>query len=425
MKLLKQVSIYTFSGFFGAGINFIMMPILSYHLTPFDFGLISLFNTYVTILIPLIGLVAASLLNIEYFKSKSKEEFALKFTSIQLIPIVPFLLLLSLWLFFFDRISAFLELNDIPKIWSIIIFVLSLFTIYIDTFFFMLVIQKKARLYALLNMVRVIIEASLIYWLIVKNDRGWDGRIYSWLFTSFLFVIISFYYFISQGFLRGKSEWQYIKEGILFGAPLILHNIGKFVVNISDRLFITKMISLGEAGIYNMGYNIGAIILIIVNAFFNFYTPFVMERLSNLDENKKLQIVKLSYFFCIGCFLMLLCISFLAPYFFEFFVNERFKSASQYVFWVGLGYFFWGGYMLFSIYISFYKRNTLLGWLAVVNILTNLLFNYYFISFFGVIGAAYATTFSFFINFVIIAFEANKMIKLPWFQFHKILTVRL
>ena len=70
MQFIKQISVYTFVGLFGAAINFFVMPVLSRYLLPADYGLLSLFNTYITILVPLISLSANNLLGIDYFKEK-------------------------------------------------------------------------------------------------------------------------------------------------------------------------------------------------------------------------------------------------------------------------------------------------------------------------------------------------------------------
>jgi O-antigen/teichoic acid export membrane protein len=425
MKFLKQLSLYTFAGFFGAGVNFFILPVLSYHLTPHDYGLISIFNTYVTILIPLIGLVASGLLSVEYFKTKDQKEFASKFVSVQLVPVLPFIILSLFFYFSYYKIDDALELNNTHRAWGLAITFLALATIYIETFLIFLVIQKNAKAYAFFNVIRVLVEVAITVWLVVYKKWGWEGRLYAWFITSTVFLVISFVYFKKEGFLEGRVAWSFMKEGILFGLPLILHTVGKFVINQSDRLFIAKMISLDKAGIYNLGYTVGALILIIINAFFNFYTPFLMERLADIDEEKKLQIVKMSYLFAIGVFGLLFIITIFTPYFFTYFIDKRYETAGQYVFWVGLGYVFWGGYLLFSTYIFYYKRNRILGWLAILNVAINLLFNYWFISMFGAIGAAYATALSFFIVFVIVALQSNQLINLPWLQFKKAMLVKL
>jgi Na+-driven multidrug efflux pump len=93
----------------------------------------------------------------------------------------------------------------------------------------------------------------------------------------------------------------------------------------------------------------------------------------------------------------------------------------MYVFWVGLGFFFWGIYLIFAGYIFFLKKNFILAVLAVVNVTLNLGFNYVFINAFGAIGAAYATCLSYFIVALIISIWSNKLYPMPWLHFKSIL----
>src|SRR2546423_8465802 len=112
MKFIKQFSLYTLVGFFGAAVNFFLLPVLSFHLKRSDYGLISIFNSYVSILLPFVGLMAYSILNIEYFKIKEKKKFADKFSSVQFVPVVPFLLLAVICWFGFAGVSGLLELKN-------------------------------------------------------------------------------------------------------------------------------------------------------------------------------------------------------------------------------------------------------------------------------------------------------------------------
>ena len=298
-------------------------------------------------------------------------------------------------------------------------------TIYYEQFFQFLVLQKKAFSFAAYTVIKVITEVGLTFYFVIGKSYSWEGRIYSWLIATALFVIVGAVYFYRQGFLKGAVKIKYIGEGIAFGSPLILHGLGKFVVNQSDRIFIAKMVSISEAGIYSIGYTVGSLVMIGVNAYFNFYSPFLMERLADITEEKKLQIVKLAYLYAIGCVLVLVLIFFLSPVFFKTFIAHNYYEGTRYVFWVALGYCFWGGYMLFSGFIFFFKKNKILGWLAVFNIVTNLLFNYVFIKMFGAIGAAYATALSFFLLFVIIAVIVGRLMPLPWLSYQKIRNVKL
>jgi O-antigen/teichoic acid export membrane protein len=425
MKFLKQLSLYTLVGVLAAGINFFVMPVLSHYLSPTDYGTLSLFNSYITILIPIISLSANSLLNVEFFKGRSKDEFSRLFSSIQIIPFFTSAILAILSWQFFSQVNSKMGLQDVGKSWGYIMIAIAFFTIYCDQFSVFLILGKKAGQFTLYSLFKLCIEVSLTLYFVIVKGWKWEGRIYSSLITTGLFFCISLVYFHKQGFVRGIIRIQFLKEGLFFGAPLILHELGKFVVNQSDRLFIAKMVSLSEAGIYNIGYTIGSMVMIIINGFFNYYSPFLMERLSNLTEDNKLQIVKMSYLYALGCIVMLVGILLFSFLFFKWFIDVRYISGNRYVFWVALGYCFWGSYMLFTGFVTFYKRTRVLGWLALFNILTNLIFNYWFIALFGAIGAAYATALSFFLLMVIVAIIANKLVPLPWKQFSEVRAVSL
>jgi O-antigen/teichoic acid export membrane protein len=416
MKFLKHLSLYTFVGVISAGINFFIMPVLTHYLSPADYGLLAICNTYVTILLPIVSISAYTLLSVEYFNQNNKEIYASQFSSIQLIPLFNSILLSFVVWGFYGRFADDLELGAAGIRWGFIILFLTLFNIYGDQFSQYLILQKKAAKFAFYSLLRVAIEVSLTVYFIVYNKWGWQGRMYSWLITSAAFFLIGFFYFYRQGLIRINIHWKYIREGILFGSPLVLHGIGKFVINQSDRIFIAKMVSLEAAGIYNIGYTVGSLVMIAVNAYFNFYSPFLMERLANITEHRRLQIVKMSYYYVLGCIVLLLLIVSFTPLFFRWFIDRRYSEGVHYVFWVALGYCFWGGYMLFSSFIFFLKKSRILGWLAIFNVASNLLFNYYFIQQFGAIGAAYATTLSFFLLMVLVAVITQKLLPMPWRQ---------
>ena len=134
MKLLKQLSIYTLVGVISAGVNFFIMPVLTHELEPSDYGVISLFNTYVLILLPLVSISAYSLLNVDYFKQKDKDVFANQFTSIQLIPFVNTIVLAILVWGFYGKFADELELQGLGVRWGYVILGLTILNIYYDQF---------------------------------------------------------------------------------------------------------------------------------------------------------------------------------------------------------------------------------------------------------------------------------------------------
>ncbi len=383
LKFFKQFSVYVFIGFFGAGISFLLMPYLSHFLKPEEYGILSMVNSLVTILIPLIGLSAAGIINVEYYKLKDKNEFASLFSSAQVIPIIPLVLLLLLSFVFANPIAAFLEIPTDKSYWIPLSCFLAFLTIYYEVLIAYNVTEQRPGFYSLFVISRIVIEVSLTIYFVAKLGKGWEGRLMAWLIASVFSFIAAFIYFGKRNLLTSKISRKYITAALTFGLPLILHVIGKFVINQSDRIFIAKMVSIEEAGIYNIGYQIGMVILIIVGAIANFMQPFLFERLSNLTKNSKAEIIKVTYVVIGAMFLVLLIMTIATPTFFALLIDESYAKGTKYVFWVGLSYFFWGVYLLFSGYIFFSGKTNILGIVAVFNVILNITLNYFLILHFG------------------------------------------
>lgn len=414
MKLFKSFSLFTATSLLTAGIPFLVMPILTHYLTPYDYGQLSLFNTYVAILIPLISLCSTGLLSIEYFNHK-EGAFPQLFSSIARIPLFTSILVLLLIFIFKDSLENLMELSSK---WILILPLFALLTIIVDTYSSMLIYQKKALHYGSVSVSRVIIEVSLTLIFIIGIGMNWNGRIYSWLVALLLMTTIAFFYFRKEGWLKKNNfDLTLVKQSLLYGLPLIPHILGKFIVNQSDAIFIAKMVSVEDVGLYRIGYQFGLIVSIFSGAFLNIYTPFLYERLTKITEIKKIEIVRLSYLFIAALCGLTLLLTFGSNLIFTWFIDERYASGVQYVFWISLSYLFWGGYLVFAGYIFFLKKTMILAYLAIVNVILNLILNYFLITKYGVIGAAYATTISFLVIFILCAFISNKLYPMPWLFF--------
>jgi len=419
VKLLRTFSLYTVVGFLNAGISFLILPILTHYLSPADYGIISLVNTYVSILMPIVGLSTASFISVEYFNKKLQPyQFQEVFSSVRAIPLlmlIPFTLLFVLG---YKVLPPLLEL-PLQAYWLLL--PVAIFALYADDFKSFLVITKRTWLFSFATLGKIFLEIPLTLLLIIYAHRQWDGRIYAWFITVIIFTLLSVYYYQKWNLFSLKVKKAYIRQAVLFGAPLILHQIGKFVINQADRLFLAKMISVEEMGIYSVGYQVGMVLLIVSTAFTNFFTPFLFEHLNKGTDEDKLKVVRISYLFIIVMFGLLMLLTFLTPSLFAIFISDRFAGAAKYVFWIGLSYCFWGIYLVFSGYIFYLKKSKVLGYVSVLNVAVNLSCNYFFIRWFGAVGAAYATCLSFFLVCIVVGYITQRLYPMPWLSFRKLL----
>ncbi|KAA9327391.1 lipopolysaccharide biosynthesis protein [Adhaeribacter soli] len=417
LKLLKSFSVYTIAGFFGTGANFLVLPILSRYLTPIDYGVQAIINSYVLILIPLIGIVASGYLSVEYYKMPDKKEYASLFSSVQLIPVIPFFLFFILSILFHEPLGKLMEIPEGSTYMTWTIPLLAIFTIYIESFFAYLVIRKQANLYFIFNITRTLLEILLTILLIVKFDMGWHGRIYAWLIATAVFFLVSAIYFYRQNLFTFDIKLKYYKAGLLYGAPLIIYTVGKFTSGYSDRIFIANIVGIGDVGYYNMAYQIAGIILIFINVFQKVHTPFVYERLNELNEKRKLEILQLSYAFMGLLLFAFVAVSVASPFLFGNFIDEKYRDSIPYISWICLSHVFWGVFQIFAVFIQFYRKSQYMAYISIVNIIINLILNYFLITEFGVIGAAYATCISYLISLVLVSYYTNKLVDLPWLSF--------
>ncbi|MCR6722487.1 MAG: polysaccharide biosynthesis C-terminal domain-containing protein [Chitinophagaceae bacterium] len=406
------MSLYTLVGVVNAGIGFFLLPVLTAYLTPEDYAVISLVNVYVSVLIPIVGLSTAGYITVEYYNPKlPKEQFPSVFSSVRVIPLFGILILS---LVFFAGQHFLPPLMELPVKAYWLILPLTLFSLYVANFSSFLVATKRAALFTSTSFTKLAVEIGITLSLVIGIGMQWDGRIYSAFITAFVFTLLSVYFYRKWNLLNWDIRKDIIQKAIFFGTPLIMHQIGKFVINQSDRLFLAKMVSMDEMGIYSVGYQVGTLIMILVTAFSNFFSPYLYERLARNQDKDRREIVKMSYMFIGGILVALLILVLLTPFLFSIFINERYAGGANYVLWVGLGYVFWGVYSIFGGYVFYYKKTYLLGRLAIVNVALNFAFNYIFIKEYGAIGAAYATCLSYFLVALMMVFIVARKYPMPW-----------
>ena len=274
------------------------------------------------------------------------------------------------------------------------------------------------------SVIKTIFELGISILLVVYIGMNFEGRIYGILVTGILFSIVSIYILKRENLFKGSPKKKFQKEALNFGLPLIPHAIGAIIINLSDRIFISKMVSIDELGIYNIGYTVGSIILIIDLAFNQAWSPHFYQQLKEGEKVNKQRIVKQSFLYILVLLIILMLLTIAAPILYRYFIHDSFSSSIEYVFWIGLGYVFLGCYKLFAGYIFYLKQTKILGALSVLNVALNLFLNYQLIKLYGALGAAYATAISFSILFIIVCFISTRKYTMPWSETIKSIFVK-
>jgi O-antigen/teichoic acid export membrane protein len=301
-----------------------------------------------------------------------------------------------------------------PEDWILFIVIIALFQSTSAIIIVLWRVEQKPLPYGLFQMSRTILKVSLSLVFVVLLVWGWQGRLLGEIITSIVFGLLSIFIIIKRKYITISFNKKYIKDALFFGVPLIPHALGGWIITGIDRIFINSMVNVAATGLYSVGYQIGAIIGLLAYSFNLAWSPFLYEKLKENNYSTKEKIVKFTYLYIGGIIFLVLALSFIAPYFLKIFVSKDFYFAYKYVFWIALGHAFQGMYFMVVNYIFYVKKTYILAWITFFSAGINIVLNYFFIQANGAIGAAQATTVTFFVQFVMVWILSSKVYKMPW-----------
>lgn len=410
MKLIKGSIIYLSCSIINKSIPFFLLPILTSYLSPKEYGLLSIFLIMVTFYSAFIGMNIDINISKNFFKY-SKENLSIITGNILIVLCFSFLLLAIITFI----ISLYVnDVFSIPKKWILLIPFIS-YTLMINTLnLTILRNEEKALTFGLFEIVNTAITMGMTLLLLIYYKFGWQSQVLGMLVSYLIFAVVSYIHMKRRGYLSFKFDFKVVKDILRTSLPLIPHVLGGIVINVSDRLFIERMVGLEMVGIYSVGYTFGLVVILFTDAFIKAWSPWFYKSLVQPTSKKKRQIVKYTYLYIFIIFLLSILISLAAEFILPFVVDKRFIGAKDYVLWIALGYAVHGIYKIFYPYLVHIDKTAFLAFSTVLAAVINLLLNYLLIDSFGAIGAAYATILAFIASSLLVFVYQSRNYPMPW-----------
>ena len=414
-KLLKNTFIYTLFRLFNKAIPFLLLPILTHYLTPDDYGMIATYNSFLGLVSVFVGLSLEGAINVSYFQLKQKE--------LQIYISSVFIILISSTLFVFLAIVFFqpylTEKFQLSVFWLNIVVFAALMQNITGINLTLWIAQQKAKPFALYEMFQVLLNVSLSLIFVILLHYGWEGRVSGMVVATVSFGVLSMFFIFKRGYATYTFSKKYILDALKFGIPLIPHRFALWLQAGIDILFITAIVGVSEAGLYSVGLTFGMIVVIFGRAFNNAFSPYLYEKLSNPSFDTKRDLVKLTYLYFIGIIIFAMFLSTLFIWLLPYIIGEKFQEAAKYIYWISLAGAFQGMYFMVVNYIFYVKKTHLLSMVTVTTSLFGAGLSYILISYFGAIGAAYASVVTFFLTFIFVWKLSSKVYSMPWFQIQR------
>ncbi len=261
---IKKASLYTIFSFLNSGINFFILLLLAALLTPSDYGLLNLFNTFYAVLLFLISLSTTGFVSVIFFKG-SVIEYKRSVSAVLFITIVVFSVL-SIILFLVPSQLAASYLGFSKTIGWIALWI-SMTQVSVTLILDIWRIEEKIYHYGFYSFLFALLNLLLTVFCVQWLAMGWLGRLYAQFLVTFIFSGIALVIMYKKDLLKYFPDRNTIFKVLLYGIPLIPHAVSFWLRQGFDKYIVNFYYSVAMVGAYSLAMNIGSIINVIGNAY--------------------------------------------------------------------------------------------------------------------------------------------------------------
>lgn len=415
-SLVKDTFIYTITDAIGKAIAFLILPLISYYLSPDELGVATNFSVLTSIVTLLAGLAIVNSLPY-FFYEQTKEQNRSLISNLLILCFICCIGLLALTLIFNVTIFNYLKL-DIGIQALAILYVFA--TLINSTSLLLFRLEDKAKTFAKYQITFIILHCLLVILFVIIFKLEGKGKIYSEICTAVILSFIHIVRLIKSGYIQIKIERYYMITLIKFGLPLLPHSLSFWLKSGTDKIFITNFAGLYQNGLYSMALTINSIYSMFSNAFFQAYTPYLQKKLTNMTSetvhNDKRKIIKLSYLLIFILAIVAIFTIFCGYLILNFVVDPKYKESFIFVPYLIAGLWIYNVYQFSIQFIYKQKKTLIMGFITFTGALIQMLLSYILIKTYGAIGAAYSTIIgSLIISFGIFIYS-NKVYPMPWLK---------
>ena len=385
------------------GVTFLLLPIYTNIFSLEDYGIISLIYTFLGFMNVVLhyGLDASLLKHYMPADSEERKTILSNAYGSFLITTILFSLLLII---FRNNVSGLLFGINLPNITLLVVGIL-FFDVLWSIHVLILRAEERPVYFSIISFLNVLSTLALNILFVIYLELGIYGVLLSNLITSGVIFLITFPIILKRSSIKSLSL-KYWKKMMKFGVPFLPAGIFSMILELSDRYILRYLTDIETVGLYNAGYKLGLLILLIVMGFNMAWQPYFLKK--EKEERKYIADVTTLVFAVLGFLWILLLLwsdTMVKMKFGDFsFFGEQYWEATSIVPIIGLAYVFHAGYLIQLPGVYLLEKTGWIPWVRGLGALSNIILNFLFIPEYGIVGAASATCLSFILMAVIFYF---------------------
>lgn len=411
--VLKSSGIYFAFSIINRLIPFLLLPILTKHIDPSGFGVISVVTTVSSLAMPLVGFCSNSVLFQKYYAFDDAEISGFLKASYRIIFVG--LLVSSVAIAAFS--SRLADWLGVAGLWLFLGLVCAAFGMVSTLTMSLFQLQGQPTKYGVLQTAGALINFTTAIVLVVLLGLSWPGRVWAMVISSAFLCAIAL--LVSRRYVlasQAGSNTNHIVVILRQGGALMPNAVSGWVIAMCDRLFLTTMTSLETVGIYAIGVSIAQVTDVMLNSIAQAYLPHVYKH-GGKDGDESAYFLVRSIYCVIGLSILVgTGVAVVGPIAISLFIDPKYGEAQMVVPWICLSCVLFSIGTLFQTLLLVEQRNHLTVYISMLAVSTSVLSNIYFIEHFNMVGAAMANAFTGGIVLVANLLLVGVYKPLPWFD---------
>lgn len=417
-SLFKQSSIYLIADGISKAMPFFFLPIISYYITPSDYGILTNYNVLSQVLSVFCYSVTTVIIPVVYVKlcSEKLKDFI---SNLIILNVVTALVLTLLIVLFSSSISRYTSVSLNYQLLSVISVLFASFT---QVNLVLWRCEEKPVYFGVVHVTQTAIDIGTAIVLIIFLGLGWQGRVISMVIANILIGGFSFGCLLNRGFVRVLFSKQDIITILSFSLPLLPHGLSFWIKSGADKLLLSNMVGLDSNALYSVAMTFGSIVSIFIVSFNNAFVPYLFKKLKIIDDRKDSvdneinSLIRL-YRWLLGGIFVFVFISYLLSYLVIYYIyQDSYNGALAFLPYIFVGQLFMGYYSLFVNFIHYTQKTKVLGAITFSLTLIQVFVSYLLIRLIGPIGSAVSSAITSLGIFVLVTKYAISVYELPWRQ---------
>lgn len=398
-QLVKETLIYGITNALYTGLPLLLMPFLVATLSPEEYGIVELFRSITMVLVPVLGLSTVQSVSRFYFDLNEKEfkNFSSSLVLFQIINgIIGILIILSFSFLLEEKYKIIAYL-------SVIYFIFNQVTeILMATFR----VRKQPKKYMVFRLLNVVLDLSILAtFFVIFEKYSWTFRVFPKVIAVILVGFLALWWFFYKEKYKFILDKKLLKIAVVYSAPLILHMLSGYMLNVGDRFFILYFLDERALGNYSVAYQISLGVSFLYTSFNLAWTPTFYEwmKLKNYKAIRRVKNIIFTGipFLGVGSIILFFILKEIIPNLKEYNIDYKIIILLVIANVILCFYKFYANYYFYN------KRTKILSVITMTSAMITIALNFFLIPELGILGAAFTTLITFAVMLFLILSKLN------------------